>query len=192
MDSDSEQSPTHLLEACDAGFSASRARACLTHKAVDIGEGRSRVVVARNDSLSFVTFEPRPGGGFSPDSRKSVNLTPRSAKILGERIYEISNATQAQKAGTLSSGYREYLGQGFFIIILPGNSFVLLRRYYRPQEDPASCRAGFPYFVFKFKEFDNFLKEWPDLARIMALHKLPESCTENSTCGDESCEYCKF
>ena len=192
MDSDLDLSSTHLPEVSDAEFSASRARASFSHKAVDIGEGRSRVVVARNDSLAFVTFEPKPGGGFCPDSKRTVNLTPRSAKILGEKIYEVLNAIQAHKAGTLGSGYREYLGQGYFIVILPSNSFVLLRRYYRPEEDPTSCRVGYPYFVFKFKEFDNFYKEWPDLARITRVHKLPESCSESSICGDESCEYCKF
>ena len=163
-----------------------------THKAVEIGEGRSRVVSARKDSLSFITFEPQPGGGFAQLYKKSVALSPRSAKILGEKICEIEEVVMRMRDGTLDGEYRLYLGRGYFLSIVPGYACVMIRKFFRPQDDPQRRAAGYPYFVFKLTEFENFYFEWPDISRIMALQKLPEFCSEFNKCGDESCDYCKF
>ena len=163
------------------------------YRCVEIGEGRSRVVTAIPGTISFVAFHPRPGGVIEEDPRKTVILTQRSAKILGDKLFDIHSLVQRMIDGEkIEEEYWLYLGRGYFLTIMPDFSCVVIRKYYRPADDPDRRAPGYPGFVFKLSEFENLVKEWPDLARAMMLHKVTESCSEFDVCVDEDCCYCKL
>ena len=58
-------------------------------RAVDIGCERSRVVTSRSDSLSLITFDPIPGGGFERQANKSITLSRGTTKNFYDKLDEI-------------------------------------------------------------------------------------------------------
>ena len=163
-----------------------------THRSVDIGEGRSRVVSARKDGITFITFDPQPGGGFAQDPNKVLTLDTHSAKILGENIYEVRTLVERMIKGEELDDQRNYnLGLGYIMLLTPGFASVMLRKTYTTPHHPGLHFHGYPVFTFKLKEFLNFVNDWPQLARIMRLNSLPEACSSAKVCAVEDCGYCK-
>lgn len=167
-------------------------RSLFSCRAVDIGKERSRVVSSRKDSVSFITFEPLPGGGYERDENRSATLSLPVVKNFYDKITEIYEKVQQLKNGELEEKVSYYIGDGYYISLTPDYKCVLLRKHYRPPFDTTQILPGLPGFVFKLDEFENFYIEFAEISNLMQLDSVELPCNPDIRCADILCKNCKI
>ena len=156
----------------------------------DIGKERSRVVVSRKDSLCLIAFDPLPCGGFERNENVSITLTPRTVKNLYAKLEEIKEFVDKLKYGDLEKEVSYYLGQRYYLKITPGYKCVSLRKYFKSVG--GDIAPGYPGFSFKLEEFRYFYIEMAEVAKIMQLDQIKQSCSPDCVCEDKECNNCKM
>ena len=194
-----EDTSSSFLTQCEDDFPALRDTARNPHfknhfssRAVDIGCERSRVVTSRSDSLSLITFDPIPGGGFKRDANKSITLSRSTAKNFYLKLGEIRKKVEELTEDALKEEYNIYLGQRFYLTLDPMYKCVSLRKFYRKASNKNCISPGYPGFTFKLEEFSKFCIEFAEIEKVMSLLKVETTCDPDQPCVNEACDNCKM